>query len=94
MLDSITYSDKLFNMPITTFLACIGAALALGIGTALIFQFKTKHTALSKQAPVPESLLLICFRHCCGLTKTNAEYWCPPIPLHCRSSFITKISHF
>ena len=45
MLDSITYSDKLFNMPITTFLACIGAALALGIGTALIFQFKTKHTA-------------------------------------------------
>ena len=45
MLDSITYSDKVFNMPILTFLACIGAALALGIGTALIFQFKTKHTA-------------------------------------------------
>lgn len=45
MLDSITYSDKVFNMPITTFLACIGAALLLGIGTALVFQFKTKHTA-------------------------------------------------
>ena len=52
MLDSITYSDKVFNMPILTFLACIGAALALGIGTALIFQFKTKHTASMGSIPI------------------------------------------
>ena len=45
MLDSITYSDKVFNMPISTFLICILLALALGIGTALVFSFKTKHSA-------------------------------------------------
>ena len=46
MLDSITYSDKVFSMSIPMFLASIFLALALGIGTALVFQFRTKHTDL------------------------------------------------
>ncbi len=45
MLDSITYTDQSFHISIPMFLACVGLALLLGIGTALVFQFKTKHTA-------------------------------------------------
>ena len=61
MLDSITYSDKVFSMSIPMFLASIFLALALGIGTALVFQFRTKHTAsmATTLAIMPPAIALV-----------------------------------
>jgi len=61
MLDSITYSDKVFSMSIPMFLASIFLALALGIGTALVFQFRTKHTAsmATTLAILPPAIALV-----------------------------------
>ena len=61
MLDSITYSDIVFSMSIPMFLASIFLALALGIGTALVFQFRTKHTAsmATTLAIMPPAIALV-----------------------------------
>ena len=61
MLDSITYSDKVFSMSIPMVLASIFLALALGIGTALVFQFRTKHTAsmATTLAIMPPAIALV-----------------------------------
>lgn len=61
MLDSITYSDKVFSMSIPMFLASIFLALGLGIGTALVFQFRTKHTAsmATTLAIMPPAIALV-----------------------------------
>ena len=69
MLDSITYSDKVFSMSIPMFLASIFLALALGIGTALVFQFRTKHTAsmATTLAIMPPAIALVIMLVCSSL---------------------------
>ena len=61
MLDSITSSATVFSMSIPMFLASIFLALALGIGTALVFQFRTKHTAsmATTLAIMPPAIALV-----------------------------------